>query len=1551
MTLSLLDKVKTKALSAIQGVGNYFNPTSNNGQNFWSSPVAQGAASVQKVVEPMVMPLANTLRGGMEEASRATVQNNPLNYLLNPEQVKLAQSQPVDTGKVVRGGLAMYGLTNPALIATMAVLNPAFEAGSQVVGQLVHKQPLNVKVDVPKSIGEGAEFGAILGPINTATKFVLQPLLKFINPVEINTVNNYLKMAVDSGKPFLESPYVKLAAKRIAQNLTAEAVSAGTGGSVYGATLPAKDLEERIYNTLTTGLQFAVFGTAAKGLGIGTKAVGFGGQQLLENLPTSKEVPLGLSTKPITKTEHLINLYRGGGEGEVIKGKTAQDIVNFEQQELGNTDIKPMPEVDLTQVPSENARWFTTTSKAAKEYGKVEKLTAAEKEFTVLATDGQGGVLVNTKPPKLNTLQTKGIADITYFNTVQNGGVTINLEGNMPKEGFAYAPSKTTETATPLTKFTPKDTLNFVKKYYNELSQPGNHVGTYIDDQGNAVLDVSQVGKYSPETLANAQKASQISVYDLKAGKEIPLGKMEKGVYNINNEATRIYDQWARENQGAVGPGGVGSVSEVPGGSSPINPAPQTVLKNPNLTEKVTPEVTNYYFKLKGSNQPDFIAGEKGISKVRKVGPKKFESLLPPNPELVNKGNALPSGKTPVKQLSASEEFKTWRNRVENLLGGQEAVKGNVEGIQASEAAPKGWFTKIKDFVIGDKSVEGSLGVIKNDSPAGSSIVDTIRNADEQRAVFQGDAQNRFRVAIKNLTDAEKKNFGDYVDGVFPITNNTLQKAVSIWKSITPEVRNAATEVGMEVGNIENYWPRIGLEKGGKVMDENFFIDRGANISYGNLVKSRAGAEFPYDKSVQAGFEYLDHAYKNITNEALFGPGDQNLYTLADKTTNPSQVKSYLDQILGKNQTHGVGDQIAKGLMGVQTITKLGPLSSVTNLTQNLSTVMRTDPGTVVKTISNVIKDPETALSRAVKSGEVDKGMVNIFEDYTGGGNIVSKWIHLIGMSGSEKVNRIIAVNSGYDFVAKLAEKAKVGDTAAIRELGRFRLTPEDAVRGLTEDQLIKAGSQVSQETQFATGPGELPAGWKTPLGKVATQFKSFAYKQTGFLKNALGRAKSEAGHGNFAPAAIFLGTLGITAPILGEVVADIRSLFRNQKRTSKLFSVQRYLENVAAASSFGLLDNLPGITGQYGESGVAGAIGGPTAGESVKGATALADFSKGLTDYDSSKSFLDNVDPSQATRRNLIKNIPVLGPTLSNTFVQNSYIQNYAGNNQGMSTPDQKVYDSLVTSGNTTKAEEYKQSHQYAETKPTTNILSALFGGGKNTFALGGNPTPEEISKFNSEYDKLVNAGGVPTPEQIRTRFFRNAPTDVKSNTKLYTTVKSVFDNTAYPDEYKQEVLKASGIDPNDFEFYTLASLDSSERGQVLMQLTQQESRSSVLMGLVMAKREIGGKAIATSTDIDYLYNMGLVSKDEKTFLNAVKFDTVLNKFYMDRDYKGGGMTDAKRKAIISKLNTIFKLSAPKNTKIKTISLPTQKPAGTVVLTNKLRLTPTKKAGNWFTA
>jgi len=106
-----------------------------------------------------------------------------------------------------------------------------------------------------------------------------------------------------------------------------------------------------------------------------------------------------VSVKPITTPK---TFYRGGPESAMPKNMTAKQIVEYEQKELGNADIKVEPGIDIEKVPTKNLVWLTETRVAAGEYGKVS--TIQLKDYRIIARDGQGGVLVEKLTPEIKTI-------------------------------------------------------------------------------------------------------------------------------------------------------------------------------------------------------------------------------------------------------------------------------------------------------------------------------------------------------------------------------------------------------------------------------------------------------------------------------------------------------------------------------------------------------------------------------------------------------------------------------------------------------------------------------------------------------------------------------------------------------------------------------------------------------------------------------------------------------------------------------------------------------------------------------------------------------------------------------------------------------------------------------------------------------------------------------------------------------------------------------------------------------------------------------------------
>jgi len=63
--------------------------------------------------------------------------------------------------------------------------------------------------------------------------------------------------------------------------------------------------------------------------------------------------------------------------------------------------------------------------------------------------------------------------------TKQNGGSTISLKGEIPTDGFSFAPSKATETPVPVDQFNEKTLTDYCGMMYDRFGEEGAHIGTW----------------------------------------------------------------------------------------------------------------------------------------------------------------------------------------------------------------------------------------------------------------------------------------------------------------------------------------------------------------------------------------------------------------------------------------------------------------------------------------------------------------------------------------------------------------------------------------------------------------------------------------------------------------------------------------------------------------------------------------------------------------------------------------------------------------------------------------------------------------------------------------------------------------------------------------------------------------------------------------------------------------------------------------------------------------------------------------------------------------
>lgn len=806
-----------------------------------------------------------------------------------------------------------------------------------------------------------------------------------------------------------------------------------------------------------------------------------------------------------------------------------------------------------------------------------------------------------------------------------------------------------------------------------------------------------------------------------------------------------------------------------------------------------------------------------------------------------------------------------------------------------------------------------SKGVIGRSGQAGEEIVRRLNLSEQQQALWSGEATAKLEKVLKTLNSAEIESFADVVEGVVKPLSKAQSKAVKVWQEIADDVAKKATDTKLDFTPRQNYFPHqvSPLSKGEKqalaaemvakgqykteaealqALDQQIAegIGRFSERRFGNLEMARE-TDLPYNKSPNVLFDYIENAYGRIADAANFGKRDEELYRLAraagTQGGDTDQIVKYLDQILGKNQTP---NKVLRALTSLQTITKLNPVTSVVNLTQNLSTWLRTDTSSMAKAMGNIVQNPNKAYEIATKTGQISPSMAKELQDYIGTGNAASKWIRLIGMHGTERFNRVVAVNAGVEYAQKLAKQASGGSKAALRELNRLGIDPKDIGKNgeLTEDALLKIGRQVSSETQFSTRAGELPYAWRTELGKVITQFKSFAYKQTGFVANNTKRTLSEASKGNVKPLINALVVYGIAAPIAGEIVNDFRALIRNKSREDTDTLTERYFSNILAASSFGLLDSTGGLLGEYGLGGVINTIGGPSVGDAQKLIQAAQDIPEG--------------DPYNRTLRNAVKTIPAVGQTIANTLIPNSFVNNLnigdvnLGVNHGLNKKDKQTYDSLRQT-DPEAAEEFRRNNQAVDKTEDRGLLNMLFGEKENK--KGSN----DITWVTEDgYEKTVSIVDSSTSKKEGLEGYKAESDKAKKAVEIW---GAPSDQVS--DEIKADALKKLGFEENEVRYAYEADFTVDEKTAYIIDknLPHDELIETLITGRV---ESIKGDYFASNGVIDNLYEEGLITSAERSYLKKLKINK--DGKVSTSSLQGGGVSASKIKSMLNSINSLYK-------------------------------------------
>lgn len=675
----------------------------------------------------------------------------------------------------------------------------------------------------------------------------------------------------------------------------------------------------------------------------------------------------------------------------------------------------------------------------------------------------------------------------------------------------------------------------------------------------------------------------------------------------------------------------------------------------------------------------DFIDHARGVYKPNTVQAHDLE--LQASRIAERHGITPKKGGDPIKQLANAFEqrLQTEKPSLASRLNPTKTEEGFVKlPRRAQQAAGEAKLRPVSSSTVSIpnegkfKSLISTSGELSRQGQHGQEIANRLSKTESTSEIGQAEFLRKIPT-VKGLNKGDHTAFVDALDKLDKgqITEDQLTgkvgQAVKEWSANIESVRNRGEAAGIKVGNLGKYYfPRnysemLANKKGlqsvaqhlvdtkqadniGEAMQALQFMKRKYDNPFGHFENSRVFDLPGYDTSKNATLNYIQGAYNKIGHAEQFGAKGEKAMELIGNLGK----EGYDSERALKNYQIGAGikkydqpgvEKFSKGIRAFQRTTKLGT-SSILNATQSTNTAA---VGGTFRTAKNALK----TLGRqdrdyVEKTGTTIDTVINSLRQQTGFAatpkGFLSKVINAPGFGQVEKFNRGVAALTGRDWAMSLAKR---GNARSI-DILRNKLGVEgDIGRTLTEEQQIQASRKMVELTQFKTGGKDLPGWADSPMGKVATQFKTFQYKQTGFIYNELIK---QALKGNIMPLVRFTAVgipLGLAS---GKVRGALRgqaptSLKGNQDNPGTSTQSQIYealkgvgIEGLGSDASFLAQNVKSNRLTQY----VASTLGGPTAGLAVQSTINAQKVATGA---------------SQPAKRQALQTVPVAGPYLANKF------------------------------------------------------------------------------------------------------------------------------------------------------------------------------------------------------------------------------------------------------------------------------------------------------------
>lgn len=624
------------------------------------------------------------------------------------------------------------------------------------------------------------------------------------------------------------------------------------------------------------------------------------------------------------------------------------------------------------------------------------------------------------------------------------------------------------------------------------------------------------------------------------------------------------------------------------------------------------------------------------------------------------------------------------------------------------------------------RALISSRGVLSNFGKAGKEIARRIWQQRENSEV----AQAAFYEKIPTVLKLKHKEFEQFVDALdslakgekIPRPSDEVVQAIREWTKAIPEIRDRAIQAGLEVGDLGKYYfPReykgLMTRRGMKTMATDMvrtgraknlsdamnkleFMQREYTRPYGHLETSRLSDLPGYEKTHDALLSYVSRSFDRITKAEQFGPKNETLNTLralvqrdGHDVSENSPFNKTLKVAIGDVDYNTAGHKVSRGVRKFNAFTRLSK-TAITNASQPSNIAI--EAGTL-RTLKGAVKAlaSKNARAGAKRSGVLlDHAVNDVARQMLGTGGRISRNVASPMFQAVEKFNRTTSAIVGKDWGNSLAKRAARGSSRAEAILREKLNVTGDIGERLTPAQEIQAARALTESTQFKVDPQDLSAWMDTPIGKVAMQFRTFGYKQTGFIYNQVLR---EALHGNFMP----LTRLVLVGAPVGAAVLGLKGLI-NGRPVNTDDKKKLLLSGLDQIGAGGLpeseISNLV-TSSNYGNTaeGVMGLVAGPTG--STVGQTA---------------SNIDKLNQgnSRPLQKELVGLVPAVGSTVaSRLYKPNAAAQVYYDTRdtatKGLSKNDQALFTQLTKS--TSSMDNKQVQGHYQDLFANPKVLSAI--------------------------------------------------------------------------------------------------------------------------------------------------------------------------------------------------------------------------------------------------